>query len=102
MTGASGYIGSVVAQLALPRGYEVYGISRTETSDAKLTAVGVVPVRGDLTSMDVRREQSAKADIVLHLADAFAGLQTEHEEVLRIDAASMPLRQKWKAVTTFW
>ncbi|PLB47997.1 putative NAD dependent epimerase/dehydratase [Aspergillus steynii IBT 23096] len=89
MTGASGYVGSMVAQKALARGYEVYGLSRTEASDAKLSAQGIVPVRGDLTSVDVLREQSASADIVLHLADAFAGFQNSYDEVLRIDASAI-------------
>ncbi|KAH8424579.1 uncharacterized protein LDX57_002326 [Aspergillus melleus] len=89
MTGASGYIGSVVVQLALARDYEVYGISRTEATDVKLTGLGVVPVRGGLESLDVLREQSARADIVLHLADAFAGLQTDYAEVLRLDAVAI-------------
>lgn len=48
MTGASGYVGSVVTELVIAEGYDVYALSRTETSDAKLRSLGAVPVRGDL------------------------------------------------------
>ncbi|KAI9929529.1 hypothetical protein ASPWEDRAFT_111168 [Aspergillus wentii DTO 134E9] len=90
MTGASGFIGSTIAELAITRGYQIYGLSRTEATDAKLTQLGVVPVRGDLHSLDVLRDQSAQADIVMHLADALAGnFGMDYEEVLRIDFAAV-------------
>lgn len=90
ITGGSGYIGSAVTELAISRGYEVYGLSRTETSDAKLTKSGAIPVRGDLQAHDVLREQSAKADIVFHLADSLTDDFTrDYEEVLRIDAGAV-------------
>ena len=49
----------------------VYGLSRSEAGDAKLRALGATPVRGELTTLDVLREQSAEADAVLHLAYIF-------------------------------
>lgn len=86
ITGASGYIGSVVVKQAIPKGYQVYALSRSEASDEKIKAQGAVPIRGDLKSYDVLREQSAQADIVLHLADAFAGnFGMDYAEVIRID-----------------
>ncbi|KAI2616790.1 putative NAD dependent epimerase/dehydratase [Hypoxylon sp. NC1633] len=71
MTGASGYLGSVITEFAIADGYEVYGLSRSEASDEKLKKLGAVPVRGELTSLDVLRRESAAADIVIHLADPF-------------------------------
>ncbi|KAK9259013.1 hypothetical protein V1519DRAFT_469620 [Lipomyces tetrasporus] len=65
MTGASGYIGSMITEFAIEEGYD---------SDAKLTSLGPVPVRGELSSLD--------AQIVLHLADAWGF-------TLRIDAAAV-------------
>lgn len=90
MTGASGYIGSVIAELALSRGYEVYGLSRKESSDAKMRQMGVIPVRGDLLSREVLREQSAQADIVFHLADSFVDyLGQDYANVVRTDAVAV-------------
>tara|TARA_R110002003_G_scaffold52_18_gene4495 strand:- start:26241 stop:26399 length:159 start_codon:yes stop_codon:yes gene_type:complete len=40
MTGASGYIGSVVASFFIAQDYTVHALSRTPSSDAKLLALG--------------------------------------------------------------
>ncbi|KAJ8064028.1 hypothetical protein OCU04_007869 [Sclerotinia nivalis] len=71
MTGATGYIGSVITELAIAEGYDVHGLPRSESRDAKLLKAGAVPVRGDLTSLEILRHESSKADIVLHLATAY-------------------------------
>lgn len=73
MTGASGYVGSRITAMAIEQGYTVVGLSRSESDDAKLCELGAQPVRGDLTSLHVLRTQSAAADAVIHLADAFGG-----------------------------
>lgn len=89
MTGASGYVGSVVSELAVAEGYEVRGLSRSETSDAKLHALGVVPVRGDLTSLDVLRQESTEADVVIHLATAYKIGVGSYEDILPVDIAAV-------------
>lgn len=90
ITGGPGYIGSVITEFAVAQGYEVIGLSRSEKSDIKLRTLGATPVRGDLGSLDVLTLESAKANIVLHLADAFADdFGRDYEEVLRIDAAAV-------------
>jgi nucleoside-diphosphate-sugar epimerase len=98
VTGATGFIGSVVTEYALAEGYVVRGLSRSEEGDAKLLALGATPVRGDLTTLDVLRHESVRADVVLHLAYIF-DLTMDYEEILRIDAAAVdaigePLRGK--------
>lgn len=88
MTGAGGFVGSVITEFAITEGYEVHGLSRSEKGDAKLKSLGAVPVRGDLKSLDVLRSESAKADIVMHLADALADdFNMDYTEVIRIDGA---------------
>lgn len=90
VTGASGYIGSVVTEFAIAEGYDVHGLSRNEASDAKLQSLGALPVRGDLTSIDVLRDESAKADIVIHLATAFVlGGGGSYEDAKPIDFAAV-------------
>ncbi|PYH92703.1 putative NAD dependent epimerase/dehydratase [Aspergillus ellipticus CBS 707.79] len=90
LTGGSGYIGSTIVEQAISQGYEVYSISRSEAGDAKLIGLGAVPVRGDLMSLDVLREQSAQADIVMHLADPLTdNFQMPYDERIRIDDAAV-------------
>ncbi|KAL4869025.1 hypothetical protein BDV12DRAFT_168484 [Aspergillus spectabilis] len=68
ITGATGFIGRVVAELAVKQGYVVRGLSRREEGDALLTSLGATPVRGTLTDTSLLTEESKNADIVLHLA----------------------------------
>jgi nucleoside-diphosphate-sugar epimerase len=89
MTGASGYIGSVITELATAEGYDVHALSRTETSDTKLRSLGAVPVRGDLTSLDVLRRESADADVVIHLATAYTIGVGTYEAVMPVDIAAV-------------
>ncbi|TGO44930.1 hypothetical protein BCON_0442g00020 [Botryotinia convoluta] len=91
MTGATGYIGSVITELAIIEGYEVHGLSRSESGDAKLLKAGAVPVRGDLTSLDVLRRESSEADIVLHLASAYhiTNANAGYDAVCPIDKAAV-------------
>ena len=90
MTGAGGYIGSTIAEKAIPRGYEIYGLSRKESTDEKLKKIGVTPVRGDLLSAEILREQSAKADIVIHLADSLGDFfGQDYSNVVRTDGAAV-------------
>jgi nucleoside-diphosphate-sugar epimerase len=88
VTGATGYIGRVVTERALAEGHEVYGLSRSEEGDARLKALGATPVRGELTSFDVLRRQSAQAEAVLHLG-FIHDFARDFEEVLRVDAAAV-------------
>jgi len=83
ITGATGYIGFVLAEKAIAKGHTVHGLSRTEVGDAKLKALGAVPIRGDLSSFDTLAQESAKADTVFHCAfhHDFAG--GKFEESLR-------------------
>lgn len=91
MTGATGYLGQVLTEFAIAEGYTVRGLSRAEANDAKLTRLGATPVRGDLETLDVLRTEAARADIVMHLADALLGLgfDTPYDKVLAIDAAAV-------------
>lgn len=68
ITGATGFIGRVVAQKAVQQGYTVRGLSRREEGDQLLRSLGVTPVRGDLTTPDVLSREASNANIVLHLA----------------------------------
>ena len=89
ITGAGGYVGSVIIEFAIAQGYRVHGLSRTQDSDAKLSNLGATPVRGDLTSLDVLRRESAEADAVIHLATAFQFGRGRFEDSLPADMAAV-------------
>lgn len=104
VTGATGYIGRVVTERALAEGHAVYGLARSEEGDARLRALGATPVRGELSSLDVLRQESAQAEAVLHLA-YIHDWGMDYEKILRIDAAAVnalgePLRGTDKALVT--
>lgn len=68
---------------------QVHALSRNEEGDAKLRALGAEPVRGDLTSLDVLREESKEADGVVNLATAYVFGQGKYEDALPIDNAAV-------------
>ncbi|KAF2133659.1 oxidoreductase domain-containing protein [Dothidotthia symphoricarpi CBS 119687] len=89
LTGASGYLGGVLVELAIADGYKVHALSRSEESDSKLRDLGVEPIRGDLTSIDVLRSESKQADVVINLATAYVFGQGKYEDALPIDNAAI-------------
>ena len=89
ITGGSGYVGAVITEFAIKEGYQVYGLSRTADSDSKLLTLGANPIRGDLTSLDVLRTESRKADLVIHLATAYALGVGTYQDALPTDIAAV-------------
>jgi nucleoside-diphosphate-sugar epimerase len=87
ITGASGYIGSVVTSFAISRGHTVRVLSRSTASDEKLSSLGATPVRGDLFTHDILTREAANADITINIADSIAGQigKITHEERYRIN-----------------
>jgi nucleoside-diphosphate-sugar epimerase len=68
LTGATGYIGSVVGAALVRAGHDVAGTARTDDGAAQLERGGVVPVRADLRSPESLAEPAAAADVVVHTA----------------------------------
>lgn len=52
MIGATGYIGSRIAQTFRSHGIEVYGLARSESSKNVLLSAGITPIQGSLTIGD--------------------------------------------------
>ena len=69
MTGASGWIGSAAVPELLAAGHRIRGIARSSAAAEKLREAGVEPVGGDLDNLAVLREEAARAEAVLHLAN---------------------------------
>ena len=70
VTGASGYIGSVVAELLTNSGHEVTGLARSAAAAAKLQAAGVAVFEGSLADPAGLARAAQSADAVIHCAMA--------------------------------
>ncbi|WP_174291500.1 SDR family oxidoreductase [Sphingomonas bacterium] len=68
LTGANGWIGSVVASELLAAGHVVTGLVRSEEKGAVLAAAGGTPLLGSLGDLDVLRRGAANADGIIHTA----------------------------------
>jgi nucleoside-diphosphate-sugar epimerase len=66
LTGATGYIGSVVAEALIAAGHSVVGLARSDAAAGKMSLKGVTPIHGNLTSPAPLAEASKAADGVIH------------------------------------
>lgn len=68
LTGATGYLGSVIAEKLKGKGYEVLGLARNDAAEAKLNSRGITPFRGDLEDLESLKRGAKEADAVIHTA----------------------------------
>lgn len=68
LTGATGYVGSLVAQELIAHGHTVSGLARNDTSAQKLLATGITPVHGDLHDHSTLTQAARDADAIIHCA----------------------------------
>jgi nucleoside-diphosphate-sugar epimerase len=66
LTGATGYIGSGIADALLAAGHSVVGLARSDDAVRKLSAKGITPFQGDLNSPGNLSEAAAKSDGIIH------------------------------------
>jgi len=66
VTGGSGFVGGAAIRRFVAGGHDVRAMSRSESSDAKIRALGATPVRCDL--LDVAAAHIGDAEAVLHCA----------------------------------
>jgi nucleoside-diphosphate-sugar epimerase len=70
VTGGSGYIGRATIAELVRRGHSVEALARSEESVRAVTEAGAVAVRGGLSDLDVLNHAAARAEAVIHLAQA--------------------------------
>lgn len=87
VTGATGFIGSVVLPDLLAAGHEVVGLARSATTAAALVAAGATVLHGTLDDPEALRAGAAGADGVLHLAMARG--DTTFAEALEVDRRAL-------------
>ncbi len=68
VTGGTGFIGRHVVRKLVERGYDVYGLARSEKSAAVLAQLGAQAVYGNILDRESTREGMQGSDVVFHLA----------------------------------
>jgi nucleoside-diphosphate-sugar epimerase len=77
VTGATGYVGTAVAEALRAAGHDVLGLARSEEAARKLEAGGCTALRGSLADADVLARGAREADATIHLAATGAADQAE-------------------------
>src|SRR5205823_1959941 len=80
VAGATGAIGKQLGPRRVAAGHEVHGMTRSESKQATLSALGAVPVVADALDPDQVAEAVARAkpDVIVHQLTAIGGLDTRH------------------------
>ncbi|KDN22125.1 NAD-dependent epimerase/dehydratase family protein [Amycolatopsis rifamycinica] len=73
LTGGSGYIGRATIGELVRLGHTVEALARSDRAEAAVAAAGATAVRGGLTDLDVLGQAAARAEAVIHLAQATSG-----------------------------
>jgi len=69
LTGATGYIGSAIADALIAGGHQVTGLVRSEEAGARLQERGIMPVLGDMQTPESFLHAVRSADGVIHAAN---------------------------------
>lgn len=99
LTGATGYVGNVVAEKLWAGGHEVVGLARTEDAANALRQQGITPFVGELSDPEQLAEGVRDADAIIHTA-ASRGPQASEWEVNATRAMLRALRDGRPFIST--
>jgi nucleoside-diphosphate-sugar epimerase len=71
LTGATGYIGTAVADRLRAAGHKLTGLARSDSAASRLTAAGIQPVRGDFSTPATVGAASRASDGVISMATTY-------------------------------
>ena len=95
VTGGAGFVGSALVQRLVARGDQVVALARSGEAATRLTRLGAMPVRGDVTDALTLSQLLGDADAVFHVAGSYRiGIkESEHDEMFRanVDGATVIL-----------
>jgi nucleoside-diphosphate-sugar epimerase len=90
LTGATGYIGSAIADALLAGGHLVTGLARSDEAARKLRAKGITPFECDLKSPADLAKAAAASDAVIHAGTTNDG-RIDREAILAMGNALSPM-----------
>ncbi len=68
VTGATGWVGSVIVKELIDAGHQVLGLARSDEKAAALAVTGAEVLRGTLDDLDALHKAASAADAVIHTA----------------------------------
>ncbi|HEY0050999.1 MAG TPA: SDR family oxidoreductase [Pyrinomonadaceae bacterium] len=83
LTGASGYVGAVIAEKLAGKGYKVTGLARDDAAEAKLRERKITPTRGELENFETLKKAAGEADAVIHTA--FSHNFSDYNDAAKLD-----------------
>lgn len=82
LTGATGYIGSAVAEALGKAGHRVIGLARSPESAQKLAELGIEVQLGNLQNAEALRDAASRADGVIHAASPSDATSAQADNML--------------------
>jgi len=87
LTGATGYVGSVVAEKLKGKGHKVIGLARSEAAETKLREKGIEPLRGDLKDVESLKRGASESDATIHTA--FIHNFSDYDGAVKVETAAI-------------
>ena len=88
LTGATGYVGSVIAEKLRAAGYAVRGLTRSESKVPALKAKGIKPIVGNVNDPNLMSKAVNGVDAIIHTASPAAPSPGKSLEQIVTDAVS--------------
>ena len=88
LTGATGFIGSMVARQLVAKGFKIQALTRTTSDRSYLSGSRVDWVEGALEDIDSLRRLVSGVDAVVHCAGAVRGATRDHFNRINVDGVA--------------